>query len=110
MGTNRKEAIERMTRALEEYLVVGIETTIPFYQQVLTTSSFEKGNVTTSFIDDFFKQEKTSEQNPYENIALAAAAISEFERLTSGFSQIPDPSSKQVNAWKILVEKEGLRE
>ncbi len=109
-GRNRKEAIERMTRALEEYLVVGIKTTIPFYQQVLRTTAFEKGNVTTSFIDDFFKKEKTSEQNPYEDIALAAAAISEFERLTSGFSQIPDPSSKQVNAWKILGRKEGLRE
>ena len=57
-GRNRKEAIERMTRALEEYLVVGIKTTIPFYQQVLRTAAFEKGNVTTSFIDDFFKKEK----------------------------------------------------
>ena len=109
-GRNREEAIERMTRALEEYLIVGIKTTIPFYQLVLRTAAFEKGNVTTSFIDDYFKQEKTSEQNPYENIALAVAAISEFERLTSGFSQIPDPSSKQVNAWKILGRKEGLRE
>jgi acetyl-CoA carboxylase biotin carboxylase subunit len=109
-GRNREEAIERMKRALEEYLVVGIKTTIPFYQRVLRTPSFEKGNVTTSFIDDFFKEEKISEQNPYEDIALAAAVISEYERLTSGFSQTQDPSAKRVNAWKILGRKEGLRE
>ncbi len=109
-GRDRAEAIERMKRALEEYLVVGIKTTIPFYQRVLRTPAFEKGNVTTSFIDDFFKEEKASQKNPYEHIAIAAAAISEFERLTSGSSQVPGASSKKMNAWKILGRKEGLRE
>jgi acetyl-CoA carboxylase biotin carboxylase subunit len=109
-GRNREEAIERMKRALEEYLVVGIKTTIPFYQQVLRTPAFQKGNVTTSFIDDFFKDRKIIEASSYLNSAVAAAAISEYERLTSGFSQVPDHAQKKMNTWKILGRKEGLRE
>ncbi|HSE41715.1 MAG TPA: acetyl-CoA carboxylase biotin carboxylase subunit [Acidobacteriota bacterium] len=109
-GRNREEAIERMRRALEEYLVAGIKTTIPFYQRVLRDPSFQKGNVTTSFIEDFFTREKISVDGSYEHIALAAAAISEYQRLTSGTSQISEPSTKSTNAWKILGRKEGLRE
>lgn len=107
-GRTREEAIERMSRALEEYQIIGIKTTIPFYQQVIHTSSFQKGNVTTSFISEFFSEQKPPQRHPFEEIALAAAAIFEFERLRSGASKASRASTK-TNAWRDLGRREGLR-
>jgi len=56
-GKNREHAISRGIRALEEFTVEGIKTTIPFHLQVLQDSRFLKGNFDTSFLDKFeFKE------------------------------------------------------
>lgn len=50
-GNTREEAIQRMQRALDEYAITGINTTIPFHQKVLANAAFQKGDVTTDFIE-----------------------------------------------------------
>ncbi len=50
-GQTREEAIERMHRALDEYAITGIQTTIPFHLRVLDNPHFQKGDVTTDFIE-----------------------------------------------------------
>lgn len=50
-GQDRAEAIQRMQRALDEYAITGIKTTIPFHQKVLANSHFQRGDVTTDFIE-----------------------------------------------------------
>jgi acetyl-CoA carboxylase biotin carboxylase subunit len=50
-GNNREEAIQRMQRALDEYAITGINTTIPFHQKVLANAFFQRGEVTTDFIE-----------------------------------------------------------
>ncbi|MBN1755641.1 acetyl-CoA carboxylase biotin carboxylase subunit [bacterium] len=52
-GKNRAEALARMKRALEEFIIEGVETTIPFHQQVLKDERFVKGDYDTSFMDNF---------------------------------------------------------
>ncbi|MCK5267675.1 MAG: acetyl-CoA carboxylase biotin carboxylase subunit [Spirochaetes bacterium] len=52
-GEDRMEAIKRMKRCLDEFIVEGVKTTIPFHQQVFENKLFISGNVTTSFLDDF---------------------------------------------------------
>lgn len=108
-GRSRTEAIERMTRALDEYQIIGIKTTIPFYQQVLQTPSFQKGNVTTSFIPEFLRNLKPSESHRFEHIALAAAAIFEFERLRQGGSTKQTATSAKKNTWREVGRREGLQ-
>ncbi len=49
-GETRDEAIWRMRRALNEYGITGIQTTIPFHLKLLDTEAFQKGDVTTDFI------------------------------------------------------------
>lgn len=49
-GRDRDEAIARMQRALGEFIIEGVETTIPFHQQVLGNAFFRKGEVYTNFI------------------------------------------------------------
>jgi acetyl-CoA carboxylase biotin carboxylase subunit len=50
-GNNRQEAIARMRGALDEFVIEGIKTTIPFHKKVLTHPDFIKGNFNTGFAD-----------------------------------------------------------
>lgn len=50
-GTDRKHAIARAKRALDEFKIEGVKTTIPFHQKVLENEHFIKGDFDTSFID-----------------------------------------------------------
>ena len=49
-GQDRQEAINRMKRALKEFKITGVATTIPFHLQVLDNAFFKKGEVYTNFI------------------------------------------------------------
>nr|WP_320050615.1 acetyl-CoA carboxylase biotin carboxylase subunit [uncultured Desulfuromonas sp.] len=47
----REEAIKRMSRALDEYLIEGIKTTIPFHQRIMNNKEFIEGNIDTGFLE-----------------------------------------------------------
>ena len=53
VAQTREEAITKMERALEEYYIEGVMTTIPFHQQLMKNEDFRKGNFTTKFMDTF---------------------------------------------------------
>lgn len=53
VAQTRMEAIETMQRALSEFVIEGIKTTIPFHQQVMEDERFKNGNFTTKFIEGF---------------------------------------------------------
>ncbi|MDD5383185.1 MAG: acetyl-CoA carboxylase biotin carboxylase subunit [Candidatus Margulisbacteria bacterium] len=53
-GKDRQEAASRMERALDEYVIDGIHTTIPFHLKVLRNEAFKRGEVTTKFIEEHF--------------------------------------------------------
>ena len=49
----REECIKKMARALDEFIIEGIKTTVPFHQKLMKDERFLNGNVTTKFIEDF---------------------------------------------------------
>jgi len=53
VARTREEAIKKMQRALEEFVVEGIHTTIPFHMKLMKDARFIEGNYTTKFMDDF---------------------------------------------------------
>ncbi len=53
VARTRQEAINTMSRALSEYVIEGVKTTMPFHQQLMRNEDFRKGNFTTKFLDDF---------------------------------------------------------
>lgn len=53
VARTRDEAINTMSRALSEYVIEGVKTTIPFHQQLMKNEDFRKGNFTTKFMDTF---------------------------------------------------------
>lgn len=53
VARTREEAIDTMYRALSEYVIEGIKTTIPFHLQLMQNEDFRKGNFTTKFLESF---------------------------------------------------------
>ena len=57
-GKTRDQAIRKMRRALDEFIVEGVDTTIPFHQQLFYDDRFVAGNFDTRFLDDFEMEER----------------------------------------------------
>jgi acetyl-CoA carboxylase biotin carboxylase subunit len=53
VAQTREEAIAKMSRALEEFIIEGVKTTIPFHLALMKDENFRKGNYTTKFMEDF---------------------------------------------------------
>jgi acetyl-CoA carboxylase biotin carboxylase subunit len=54
-GEDRAECIARMQRALGEFVIEGVATTIPFHQKVMRSDEFKKGTFGTNFVENFWK-------------------------------------------------------
>ncbi len=77
-GNDRAEAVARLRRALSEYEVFGIKTTIPFFRRVVDHADFVAGRIDTGFIDRALAEGILSEDEPsaeLERVALLAAAL-----------------------------------
>jgi acetyl-CoA carboxylase biotin carboxylase subunit len=96
-GGTREEALARMLRALEEYVIEGIETTIPFHIWVMRDENFRRGTFNTAYIDDHYSATAGEERRkvPVE-VALVAAAI---DRLESG-NRSRSKSAPVASRWK----------
>ena len=59
----REEAINKMKRALDEFVIEGIKTTIPFHRQLMENADYISGNYTTKFMEDFMMETIDLKQN-----------------------------------------------
>jgi acetyl-CoA carboxylase biotin carboxylase subunit len=71
-GRTREEAIERMRRALSEYAVGGIKTTLPFFREVMRDEEFVAGRLDTGFIPRFNERRASAASNARESDAHGA--------------------------------------
>ena len=79
----RNEAIQKMSRAIDEYHIKGIQTTLPFGKWAIHTDAFSEGNFDTKFIDTYFKSEllQSDDAATQEIAAHVALYIWEQEKL-----------------------------
>ena len=71
-GINREEAIIRMRRAIDEYIITGCATTLPFCRFVMDHPAFTSGNFDTNFVRDHFKPGEMNQKQEEGNRELAA--------------------------------------
>ena len=71
---NREQAIAKTIRAIDEYEITGVQTTLGFCKYVLTHEAFTSGNFDTRFVEKYFKPEVLSPQ-PSDDEAMIAAAL-----------------------------------
>ncbi|OGL47621.1 MAG: acetyl-CoA carboxylase biotin carboxylase subunit [Candidatus Schekmanbacteria bacterium RBG_16_38_10] len=103
-GRDRKEAIEKMSRALTEYSIKGIKTTIPFHERVMKNEHFINGDFDTNFIDSKFNSNnKTEKSNSNKELALISAVLWAFNEEREKLKNSKHGSSKNFsgyNPWK----------
>jgi acetyl-CoA carboxylase, biotin carboxylase subunit len=107
-GANREEATARLRRALGEYHVAGIKTTVPFFRWLLDQPDFAAARFHTTYLDDVLRARNgTPFVEPpleLEEVAAIAAVID---------SVLSPPPSNEKNAgqqWKAQARKENLRD
>jgi acetyl-CoA carboxylase biotin carboxylase subunit len=66
-GKTRDEAMIRMQRALDEFIIEGVHTTIGFFRRLLQTPEFQSGRFDTTFVDHFLASERDSAAEPRPN-------------------------------------------
>jgi len=74
-GRDRDEAIRRMTRALAEFGVAGVRTTLPFHAAVMRHPDFVAGRLSTAFVEHAFRAGPRDGKAAHARVAMAAAAI-----------------------------------
>ncbi len=102
-GSTRERAITRMQRALAEYHVKGIKTTIPFHARMMEHPDFLAGNYDTHFIDTRFQPLDAQRTKPHEDAALVAAAIQAFRRDKHRAQHLMGghPDTPEASPWKL---------
>jgi acetyl-CoA carboxylase biotin carboxylase subunit len=110
-GTTRAESIDRLRRALDEYAVSGIKTTLPFFRQIVRDEEFIAGKLDTGFIGRFLERRDTKgKQTPAEeerarDIAVIAAATDHVRRQNS----VPAAPAAESNAWRMAGRNQKLQ-
>ncbi len=98
-GKNRNEAINRMKRALNNYRVKGVKTSIPFELAVMDSPEFVSGNYNTGFIDNDFDFKKLNEMKLQNEEIIAAIAAFTHRLLRT--TKIPATSKEKTSKWKL---------
>lgn len=113
-GEDRPQAIQRMRRALDEYKLVGINTTIPFHQQLLGSQAFLSGDFYTDSLEtDPALKPDPSAHHDQATLAAIVAALAESRRqpgATKGNgNDSPTQPQTERSAWKEVARREVLR-
>jgi len=129
-GVDRPNAIARMQRALQEYEVRGIRTTIPFFTWMLQQPVFGEAACHTGYLDELLQQRRgapflTAEASLEEVAAVAMACVAGFRLKPEAAAdwgehaghqwppasagRSPESADRPSSAWKSLARVEGVR-
>ncbi len=115
-GTNRTQAISRLTRALHEYFVGGIKTNISLFRRILTDADFQAGKLDTGYLDRLLKSKPPEVRGGHPEVAAIAAGIfaildpasaaggngNSFPKTANG------TASETASSWKRVARVESL--
>jgi len=104
-GRTRDEAIDRMKRALDEYEVTGITTTLPFFREVMRDEEFVSARLDTGFIARFNERRAGREVESRQvesDLAAIAAGLSYALRKQQATVQTGTPSNSR---WKMASRR-----
>ena len=119
-GRTRAEAIDRLRRALDEYTVGGIKTTLPFFREIVRDAEFIEGRLDTGFIERFFARRKEQHKSDATDItevneersrdmAIIAAALDYTSArqntltiaATQGDASVSSVQSHEESRWRL---------
>jgi acetyl-CoA carboxylase biotin carboxylase subunit len=115
-GTDREQAISRLTRALNEYFVGGIKTNISLFRRILNDPDFREAKLDTGFLDRLLTRkpsETPTDPKASEVAAIAAGIFAALGASLAAAGERPDGSAQDKPAstsnWKRAARREALR-
>jgi len=109
-GGTRREAIARMRRALGEYVIGGIKTTIPFHQWLMEDDDFLAGRLDTGFIERRYRPQAAHPDELTQDMALIAAVLDQWQATRQATATPVSPSGgDDVNPWKLAGRVDLMR-
>ncbi len=103
----RNEAIARMKRALYEYKITGVKTSIPFLEKIMDTPDFKTGNYNTHFIDKNAEYLKIDEPFEIEQQDIAMF-VTYLDFMKKQESQVQDNVTNKPSPWKEFGKKRNM--
>jgi acetyl-CoA carboxylase, biotin carboxylase subunit len=110
-GTDRDQAIQRLTRALGEYFVGGIKTNLSLFRRILQHPDFRAGKIDTGFLDRLLRQKDDLQKEPQTGVEAAAIAAGVFAALNAAAgtgASTADRAALKSN-WKTTAHREALQ-
>jgi len=101
-GGSRDEAILRMKHALDEYVIEGVETTVPFHKKILDDECFQRGEIHTDFIRERIGSLTVEAAFEGEDVAALSAVLAAYlSNRQEGLAVIPQRSAEAPSGWKM---------
>jgi acetyl-CoA carboxylase biotin carboxylase subunit len=106
-GETREQAIDRMLRALEEYVIGGIKTNIGLFRRILMDEDFRAARIDTGYLERLLAEPDASVQNDVSEdvVALAAALFTAARRR----EPVAVAEVSEESRWAVAGRREGLR-
>lgn len=99
-GENRNKAITHTLKALNQFRIKGLKSTVPFFKAVLNNKNFQKGNFTTDFIETELSQLYYTDENE-ELLAALISTIDYHSEIVSLNETVDYEKSKIISAWVL---------
>lgn len=100
-GENRGEAIQRMKNALNEFVIVGVKTTIPFHKKIMEDEQFLKGDIHINFVDEKIERLMPKQALEEEEAAAIIAVLADYVERSETRAVIPKREPRAVSSWRL---------
>ncbi len=96
-GHNRTDAIEKLKKAIEQYIISGVKTTLPFGTFVLNHPAFTTGNFDTKFVENYFHPNEIKQD---ETVLAALVAVALYKEKDQTFEVAEPGNQAQTSNWR----------
>jgi acetyl/propionyl-CoA carboxylase alpha subunit len=111
VGDDRGEAIARMSRALDEVEVTGLQTTLPFHRWLLQAAAFQAASLSTGFVDDAWDGAAAREHVSAQAAQVAAGAFSPAAAPVDAVGpeslSLRTDGTRESSGWRAQGRREG---
>jgi acetyl-CoA carboxylase biotin carboxylase subunit len=111
-AADRQQALERMARALREFLVLGVKTNIPLHRWLVTHPDVVSGQVDTAWLERVWSPAEAQSlvtQEDVETAAIAAALLVDGHRPAAAVVSSDDGRDRVDSAWRLSARQAALR-
>jgi acetyl-CoA carboxylase biotin carboxylase subunit len=106
-AADRQQGLDRMARALREFLILGVRTSIPLHQWLMAHPSVRSGEVDTGWLEREWRSPEPSNEGTV-TAAIAATLLADSRRAVAELPAVDGVASRSESAWRMAGRRAGL--